>query len=75
MSDIFAGFPPNGFSILNGIKMIIRNTGVENWTDAPKIKIGICAMGKKTTSKECIINHGIMDGPDGRHLDGMSPFN
>ena len=35
--------------------MKVRNTGVENWTDAPKIKIGICAMGKKTTSKECII--------------------
>ena len=35
--------------------MIVRNIGVENWTDAPKIKIGICAMGKKTTSKERII--------------------
>ena len=35
--------------------MKVRNAGVENWTDAPKIKIGICAMGKKTTSKECII--------------------
>ena len=42
--------------VFNYLEMILSvKSGVDPWSDAPKIKIGICAMGKKTTSKAKLI--------------------